>query len=132
GDDGKIEAPGASRLKVDRRRPRRSHAGADDIRANDEISVGVDRLARADHDFPPACLAGHGMLVRHVLIAGERVADENGVRSLAVEHAISLIRDLEWRKLDTGVELQRTVSAKVHDLRTRVFGFADAIGCISR
>ena len=38
--------------------PRRAEAAPEHIRANDEIAVRIDRLARTNHNFPPARLAG--------------------------------------------------------------------------
>ena len=63
--------------------PGRAHAAADHVRADDEIALGVDRLARPDHRLPPARLAGHRMHVGDVLVAGQRVADQHRVASAA-------------------------------------------------
>jgi len=41
------------------------HIGADHV-----VAVGVDRLAGSDHGVPPAGLAGDGMAVEDVLVAG--------------------------------------------------------------
>ena len=64
GDDGKVEAVRLAGRRIDFGRPRRAHAAADDIGADDEEAVGVDGLARPDHRVPPAGLAGDGMAAR--------------------------------------------------------------------
>ena len=88
-----IEPIGPPGRRIERGRAGRAHAAADDIRRNDEIAVGVDRPARPDHGLPPARLAGDRMIIRDMLVAGQRVADEDGVRLIGVEHAIGLIGD---------------------------------------
>ena len=98
GDDGKIESVGPPGGRVDRARSGRAHAAADDVGAEHEIAVGVDRLAGADHGLPPAGLAGDGMDVGHVLVAGQRMADEHEIRLRGVECAVGLIGDGEGRR----------------------------------
>jgi hypothetical protein len=70
GDDRKLEPPGAAGIGIEARRPRRTHAAAENVGADDEEAVCVDRLARPDHGFPPAGLARHGLLAGNVLIEG--------------------------------------------------------------
>ena len=82
GDDGKFEAPGLAGLRIGRGRAGRAHAGADHVRADHEIALGVDRLAGADHGLPPAGFAGDRMHARHVLVAGERMADQHRIGAL--------------------------------------------------
>ena len=93
GDDGEVEAVGLARARVDRGGPRRAHAAAEDVGADDEEAVGVDRLAGADERRPPAGLAGHRVLARDVLVARQRVADEDGVGLVGVERAVGLVGD---------------------------------------
>ena len=95
GDDRKVEAPRHAGVGIGRRRPGGAHAAAEDIGADDEIALGVDRPAGADHGLPPAGLAGQRMGVGDVLIAGERMADQHGVAALGIERAVGLIGDLE-------------------------------------
>ena len=79
---GKFEAVGLAGLRIDRGRAGRAHAAADHVRADDEIALGVDRLAGADHGLPPAGLAGHRMHAGDVLVAGQRVADQHRIAAL--------------------------------------------------
>ncbi len=74
--------------------------------ADDEITLGVDRPAGSDHRFPPAGLAGNRMDIGDVLIAGQRMADQDGVRALGIERTIGLVGDLERREIDARVELR--------------------------
>ena len=80
GDDREVEAPGLAGLRIGRGRAGRAHAAADHIRADHEIALGVDRLAGADHGFPPAGLLGDRMHAGDVLIAGQRMANQHCVR----------------------------------------------------
>ena len=72
------------------------------------------------------------MGVDHVLVAGQRVADQHRVAALGVERAVGLVGDLPGRKIDAGVEPQRLVRAKAHDQRMRLVRFARAVGEIER
>ena len=91
------------------------------LRADDEVAVGVDRLARADHVRPPARLAGHRVAARDVLVAGQRVADEDGVGLVGVQRAVGLVGDLEVVEPVPGIEQERLVRAKA---RTRLAGWS--------
>ena len=87
GDDRKVDAPGRAGGRIGRGRPGRAHAAADHVRADDEETVGVDRLARSDHGVPPAGPSGDRMDGRDMLVAGQRMADEDGVGLVVVERA---------------------------------------------
>ena len=52
---------------------------------------------------------GDRMQVGHVLVAGERMADQHGIGALGIERAVGLVGDLERRELDAGIELERLV-----------------------
>ncbi len=131
-DDREVEAPGLAGLWIGRGRPGRTHAGADDVRADHEVTLGVDRPAGADHGFPPARLTGDGMGVGDMLVAGESVADQDRVGAFGIERTVGLIGDLERRKIDAGVEPQRLVGAEAHDRRMRLIRLARAIGSNKR
>ena len=100
--------------------------------ADDEISVGIERTAGTDHDFPPAGLAGQRMRIGDVLVEGQRVADQDGVGTIRVELAIGLIGDLERRQIDAAIEPQGLVRAEFHYLRSRMIGLLRAILAVDR
>ena len=76
---GKVEPVGLAGFRIDRGGSGRAHAAAKHIRADDEEPIGVERAAGTDHGLPPAGAAGDRMQVRDMLIAGQRVADEESV-----------------------------------------------------
>ena len=92
GDGGKIAAVGLAGGGVDAAGAGGAAATAQQIGADDEEAVGVDRLARADHDVPPA---GIVLLVvpGDVRIPAEGVADQDGVVARGVELAVGLVGD---------------------------------------
>ena len=106
---GKSRPQGIAGRRMGRGRAGGAHAGAEHIGADDEIAVGVDRLAGADHGLPPAGLAGHGMAVEDVLVAGQRMADQHGVAARGIERAVGLVGDLERAERHAGIELERLV-----------------------
>ena len=110
--------------------PGRAHAAADHVRADHEVAVGVDRPPGPDHGLPPARLLRDRMDVGDMLVAGQRVADQDGVGALGVERAVGLVGDLERREVDAGIELQRLVRAEAHDQRMRIVRLARAVGGI--
>ena len=55
-----------------------------------------------------------------MLIAGQRMADQNGVGAVGIEFAIGLVGDLERREIDAAIEPQRLVGAEQRDQRTRM------------
>ena len=98
---------------IGRGRAGRAEAAADDVRADDEEAVGVDDLAGTDQHLPPARLAGHRIGVGDMLVAGQRMADQDGVGlARVVERAVGLVGDLERRQQHAGVELERLVGAE--------------------
>ena len=119
GDDGEIEAVGLARLRIDRGGAGRAHAAAEDIRADDEKAVGIDGLARADEVVPPAGLAGDRVRVRDILVARQRMADQDGVRFVGVEFAIGLVGDRERRQILLAGELQGRAGSKCDDRARR-------------
>jgi hypothetical protein len=62
------------------------------------------------------------MHVGDVLVAGQRMTDQNGVAAVGVEFPIGLVGDLKWRKIDAAIERQRLVGAEKRNFRTRMVG----------
>jgi hypothetical protein len=52
-----------------------------------------------------------------VLIARQRVTEQDRVRTLGIELAVGLIGNLEWRQRDAAVELERLIGAECHHMR---------------
>lgn len=79
-------------------------------KADDEVAVGIERPAGADDVVPPAdvvrCV---GVMAGDVVVAGERVADENGVRLGGVERAVGLVDQIVGRQSATAAQVQRLV-----------------------
>ena len=67
-----------------------------------------------------------------MLIAGQRVANEDRVAPLGVERAVGLISDLHRAEIDPGIEPQWIVRRKSHDQRVRMIRLARTVGAIER
>ncbi len=132
GDDREIQPPQFAGGRIGRGRPGRAHAAADHVAADDEVTVGIERAARADHRLPPAWLAGHRMHIGDVLVAGQRMADQDGVGAVGVEFAIGLVGDLERGEIDAAIERQRLVGAEQRDQRTRMVRLLRPLGGADR
>ena len=90
----KARAVRPSGVRVDRHRPRRAAAAAEDVRADHVVAVRVDRATGADHALPPATrtvLAGS--YASDVGVAGQGVADVDRVVSVKRRAAL-LVRHL--------------------------------------
>jgi hypothetical protein len=85
-------------------------AAAEVVQADDEEAVGIERPAGADDVVPPAdvvrCV---GVVAGDVVVAGERVADEDGVRLGGVERAVGLIDQIVGRQNAAAAQMQRLV-----------------------
>jgi len=79
GDDGKIETVGFAGFWVLGGGAGASLTAANDIGADHKKLVRVDGAARADHQWPPAILAGGWMGVCRVLIQGQGVAYQDNI-----------------------------------------------------
>ena len=129
---GKSSPHGLAGGRIGRGRTGRAHAAADHVRTDDEVSVGIERPAGTDHDFPPAGLAGQRMQIGDMLIERQRVADQDGVGAIGVQFAIGLIGDLERREIDAAIELQRLIDAELRHRRGRMIGLVGAILAVNR
>ena len=119
---GEIEPVGAAGLGVDRGRAGRAHARANDVRADDEVAVGIHRLAGADQGLPPAGLAGERVSVREMLVAGQGVADQHRVRAVGIEGAGGLVGDLEGREAHARIRQERPVGSEARHGALRIEG----------
>ena len=67
-----------------------------------------------------------------MLIAGQRMADQDGVGAIRIQFAIGLIADLERRQVDAAIELQRLLDAELRHQRRRMIGLMGAILGVDR
>ena len=115
GDDRQIEAIGRPVAGLTEAGPVVPMQPPTTFEADHKEAVGVDRPARPDHRLPPAGLARDRVPVGDMLVAGQRMADEDGVGFLRVELAIRLIGDSERREPCAGIEFEHPVGAEPHD-----------------
>ena len=71
----------------------------------------VDWLVRPNHPRPPAVLASHGMPRCDILVAGQRVANQDSIGFVGVERAVCFISEIDGRKFGPAVELHRPEQA---------------------
>ena len=104
-EDREIHVVAASGVRVDAAGAGRTGTPADDVGADDEKLVGVERLAGSDHVVPPAGLfVLGGMVARQVRIAGKGVFDQDGVIRLGGEFAVGLVADHDAFQAASAVE----------------------------
>ena len=90
---GKESPYGRPRLGVDRGGPGAARTSADDVRTDDEVAVGVERLPGPHRVVPPAGLpVVGGVLSGDMRVAGQRMADQNGVAAIRVQGTVGLVR----------------------------------------
>jgi hypothetical protein len=67
------------------------------------------------------------MHIGDMLIAGQRMADQNGIGAVGVEFAVGLVGNLEWGEIDASIQRQWLVRAEQRHLRTRMVRFLRAL-----
>ena len=138
GDHREVRAVRAAGRRVDRRRARRAAAAAEQVRGDDVVAVGVERLARPDHPVPPAePLAGRAVAVggaepvpralrgrrlrdaRRVGVAAERVAHQDHVVPPRRQGAVGLVGDADRVQLPPAVECAPVAAGRGTGFRQR-------------
>ncbi len=131
-DHGEVRPIRLAGRRVDRRRPGRPAAAAEQVRGNDEKAVSVKRLAGADHPVPPAePLADHAVAIlrpetvasallrwrlreaRRMGIAAESVAHQDDIVSLGREGAVGLVGHANRLQLPPAVKPHRPAQVEV-------------------
>ena len=126
GDDGKIRPVGLAGRRIDGRRPGRPAAPSEEVRGDDEVAIGVERLAGADHAVPPAeplvartvtifgaeavaraCRRRRLREPRGVRVAAQRVTDQDHVVACRRERPVGLVGDADRMQLAPAVEPER-------------------------
>ena len=116
-----------ARRRIDARWAARPHAAADHIGADDEMARRVDRLALAHHPPPPAGLARARMLRCDILVAGQRMADQDGVGPVGIELPIGFIGDIDRPQRRPARQFERPGQADLAaQAETAVFSRDDA------
>jgi hypothetical protein len=72
------------------------------------------------------------MIIDRMLVAGERMADEDRIAAFGIERAVGLVSDLQRAKIEAGVKTQRIIWPKANDQRMRLVRFTRAVGEIKR
>ncbi len=103
----KFRPPGLERPLIMRgSRPGRAHAAAQHIGADHEIPVRIHRLARPHHRLPPARLARQRMHLCHILVAGQRMADQHRIAALGIQRPVAAIGHRQARQMAPAIQRQ--------------------------
>jgi hypothetical protein len=93
-DHGEKDAVGLASVGVERGRAGRTRAAPKDVRAYDEIAIGIYRLLGAYNEIPPAGpFVVSRVIAGHVCVARQRVYDEDDVVLRCRELAVGLVGD---------------------------------------
>ena len=124
---GKSDPYGRPGRRIDRGRAGRAAATTEQVGRHDEVAIGVEGLARADHPVPPAqALAGTSRRGRRrrtrracsprrgcpreagrVGVAAEGVADQDDVVALRRQGAVGLVGHPDGMQRPSAIELHR-------------------------
>jgi hypothetical protein len=106
-DHGKVRAPRLAGGRIGAARTRGAMATAEVVYADDEESVRVERSSGTDDVVPPAEV---GQVVRRmagdVVVAGQGMADEDGVRFGGIERAVGFIDEVEGGQHAAALQLK--------------------------
>ncbi len=100
-------------------RPAGPHASPQNIAANHKKPIGIHRLAGTHHGFPPAGFPGDRILRCHMLIPGQGMTHQYGIRFVRVQCAVSLIGNLKRCQHRSGIHRQPFVRAKTNNQTAR-------------
>ena len=113
-DKGKRQAERPARGGIERERPARALAAAEDVGAEHEKPARVDRLAWADEIVPPTRLRiGQRMDAGAMMVAAERMADDDRVVPGGIEMAVRFIAQRELRQHLAALEDERLGMDKI-------------------
>ena len=91
----------------------RAEAAAEIVDADDEETVGVERLAGTDHVVPPADVVWFvRVIARDVMRRIERMAHEHRVRTARVERAVGFVREVVLRQGEAACEREWRIEAR--------------------
>ena len=113
GDHRKAHRIGIAGDGIHAGRPAGPHATADHIGADDEMKGGIDGFPLPHQPPPPAGLARDGMFRRDILVAGQRVADEDDVGPVRIHPPIGFIGDVHRPQRRAAVQPQRAGQARL-------------------
>jgi len=85
-------------------------AAAQVIEADNEKTLGVEWSSRANNVVPPTDVVGRiGVMAGNVVMAGQGVTNEDGVRFGGVERAVGLVDQIVGRQNAATAKVQRLV-----------------------
>jgi hypothetical protein len=110
-DGRKVRAVAFARGRIAAVRTRRAAAPPEYVRADREIPIRVDVLARPDEHLPPARIIVL-VVTRHVGVAAQGVADQDRVVLRRRELAVGLVGERNFGKLSAQLERKRFGQSK--------------------
>ncbi len=86
-------------------------AAAKHVGANDEIFIGIERFAGADHAIPPAGFPAFPADAGSVRIAGKGMENQDGIGARGVQGAVRFISNYTGREHGAALERDRFEAA---------------------